>query len=68
MANTDKTRRVQMELSPRSFERLDKLKDLVEASSYTEIVKDAFRLHEPFVEKDSEGSSFLSSIKTSRRG
>jgi hypothetical protein len=48
-----------MELSPSSFERLNKLKDLVEASSYTEVMKDALRLYEFFVEKDSEGSSFL---------
>ena len=52
----DKTRRVQMELSQNSFERLNRLKDMVEAASYTEVMKDALRLYEYFVQKDNEGA------------
>jgi hypothetical protein len=59
MGSTDKTRRVQMELSQSSFERLNRLKDLVEAPSYTEVMKDALRLYEFVIQKDSEGSNFL---------
>jgi hypothetical protein len=57
--STDKTRRVQMELSPSSFERLNRIKESVEAPSYTEVMKDALRVYEYLVQKDSEGSSFL---------
>ena len=59
MASADKTRRVQMELSQSSFERLNRLKEMIEASSYTEVMKDALRLYEYVVQKDSEGSNFL---------
>jgi hypothetical protein len=48
-----------MELSSGSFARLNKIKELTEASSYTEVMKDALRLYEYFVKKDSEGSDFL---------
>lgn len=59
MAATDRTRRVQMELSPTSFERLNRLKELAEAGSYTEIMKDALRLYEYIISVDIEGSKFL---------
>jgi hypothetical protein len=49
-----------MELSPGSFERLNRLKEMVEASTYTEVMKDALRLYE--VQRDTEGSRFL--VKT----
>jgi hypothetical protein len=58
------TRRVQMELSPASFDRLNRLKEKVEASTYTEVMKDALRLYEYFVQKDTEGSSFLVKSKS----
>jgi hypothetical protein len=48
-----------MELSPSSFERLNRIKESVEAPSYTEVMKDALRVYEYLVQKDSEGSSFL---------
>jgi hypothetical protein len=59
MSNTEKTRRVQMELSQGSFDRLNNLKEMTEASSYTEVMKDTLRLYEYFVQKDGEGSNFL---------
>jgi hypothetical protein len=58
-ASVDKTRRVQMELSQSSFDRLNRLKDISDASSYTEVMKDALRLYEYFVSKDAEGAKFL---------
>jgi hypothetical protein len=59
VANAEKTRRVQMELSQSSFDRLNRIKDLVEAPSYTEVMKDALRLYEFIVQKDCEGSNFF---------
>jgi hypothetical protein len=53
------TRRVQMELSKSSFERLSRLKELVEASSYAEVMKDALRLYEYVVVSDNEGAKFM---------
>jgi IS1 family transposase len=58
VAAADKTRRVQMELSATSFERLNRLKEMAEASSYTEVMKDALRLYEYFLQKDAEGAQF----------
>lgn len=57
-AATEKTRRVQMELTPNSFERLNRLKEMSEAPSYTEVMKDALRLYEYILQKDSEGAQF----------
>jgi hypothetical protein len=48
-----------MELSPNSFERLNRLKELVEAPSYTEVMKDALRLYEYIVNSDGAGSKFM---------
>jgi hypothetical protein len=45
-------RRVQMALSSNSFDRLNRLKDMSEASTYTEVMKDALRLYEFFLEQD----------------
>jgi len=47
-----------MELSENSFERLNKLKEMAEAPSYTEVMKDALRLYEYILEKDADGSTF----------
>jgi hypothetical protein len=64
MSSKDKTRRVQMELSQSSFDRLNHLKELTEASSYTDVMKDALRLYEYIVQKDSEGTQFLLKSKS----
>jgi hypothetical protein len=52
-------RRVQMDLSDKSFERLSKLKEKLEAVSYTEVMKDALRLLEYVVELDDAGAKFM---------
>jgi len=60
----EKTRRVQMELAQASYERLNRLKDEVEASTYTEVMKDALRLYEFFVDRDAAGDAVLLRDKT----
>jgi hypothetical protein len=47
-----------MELSQNSFDRLNRLKEMAEASSYTEVMKDALRLYEYILQKDAEGAQF----------
>ncbi|MEO9959873.1 MAG: hypothetical protein ABJ388_11295 [Alphaproteobacteria bacterium] len=53
-----RTRRVQMDLNDRDFDRLNKLKEISEAGSYTEVLKDALRLYEFIITKDVSGSKF----------
>lgn len=48
-----------MDLTPNSFDRLNRLKETVEASTYTEVMKDALRLYEYIVEADAKGDVFL---------
>jgi metal-responsive CopG/Arc/MetJ family transcriptional regulator len=43
------TTRVQIELPEASFERLNRLKEKTEASSYAEVLKNALRLYEALV-------------------
>jgi uncharacterized protein YutD len=54
-----KTKRVQMELSNNSFERLNRLKEATEAPSYTEVMNDALRLFEYVIGEEEKGSKFL---------
>lgn len=44
--NKTKTTRVQLELPEKSMERLRTLKELTEASSYAEVIKDSLIFHE----------------------
>lgn len=53
-----KTRRVQMDLSEGSFDRLQRLKELADVSSYSEIMRDAIRLYEFLLQEDVAGSKF----------
>jgi hypothetical protein len=48
------TTRVQMEMPPKSMERLAALKDKTEASSYAEVVKNALRLYEALIKEQEE--------------
>jgi len=57
--NENETTRVQMDLSPSSLERLKRLKKMVEAKNYTDVMKDALRLFEWIVEEESAGSKFV---------
>jgi hypothetical protein len=50
--------RVQMDLPPASFDRLNALKEKAEAATYTEVMKDALRLYEWFVDRP-EGTRYF---------
>ena len=51
--------RVQLELPPRSMGRLTHLKEVTEAASYAEVVRNAIRLYEAMVNEVSAGREFL---------
>jgi len=48
-----------MDLSEGSFERLNRLKELTEASSYSELMRDALRLYEFLLSENIKGSVFF---------
>jgi hypothetical protein len=50
------TTRVQLEMPPQAMERLQKLKDSSEATSYAEVIRNALRLYEALVEEHEKGS------------
>lgn len=52
------TRRVQLEMPPQSMERLERLKDKTEATSYAEVMKTALRLYEALIEEAEAGREF----------
>jgi metal-responsive CopG/Arc/MetJ family transcriptional regulator len=49
------TKRVQIELADKSFERLNALKDKTEATSYSEVMKNALRLYESIINQYDAG-------------
>jgi hypothetical protein len=49
------TTRVQLELSPKSYETLIELKVITDATSYAEVVKRALRLYSKVIEKQNAG-------------
>ena len=51
--------RVQLDLAPRSMDRLNALKAKTEAASYAEVVKNALRLYEALIEEAESGKQFL---------
>lgn len=59
MERKTKTTRVQLELAERSFDRLAALKEKTEASSYTEVVKNALRLYENLIDQHEAGKHFF---------
>lgn len=54
-----KTHRVQLELPEKSMKRLDSLKELTDASSYAEVIRNAVRLYEDMANEASRGQEFL---------
>ncbi len=52
------TTRVQLEMPPQAMERLQRLKDRSEASSYAEVIRNALRLYEALVEEHDQGNQF----------
>lgn len=58
MAKNLKTTRVQMELPQLSLDRLKKLREKTEASSYAEVTKRAYQIYESLVEYAENGVTF----------
>lgn len=50
--------RIQLELAPQAMERLDRMKELMEASSYAEVIRNALRLFEASLAEHRSGSEF----------
>ena len=61
MARTQQKRdvkRVQLDMPPKSYQRLQHLVDVTEASSSAEVIKNALKLYELLVNEAEEGSEF----------
>lgn len=43
----------------KAWDRLNRLKDTTEASSYADVIKEALRLYEFLIEEDDKGSEFV---------
>lgn len=50
-------KRVQMDMPPKSVDRLKRLQELTEAASYAEVVRNALRLYEAMVLEAENGHS-----------
>jgi hypothetical protein len=53
------TTRVQLELPQKSMDRLRKLKDITEAGSYAEVLKNALRLYEAVISEVNQGNEIM---------
>lgn len=51
--------RVQLDLPEKSLARLQELKSKTEATSYTEVIKNALRLYEAVIAEAEAGNKFL---------
>jgi hydrogenase maturation factor HypE len=49
-------KRVQLDLPPRSLDRLMALRDKTEASSYAEVIRNALQLYEALIEEVDKGN------------
>ena len=56
---TNKGHRVQIDMPEASYRRLERLKDITEASSYAEVVRNSLRLYEAIISEHELGSEFL---------
>ncbi len=54
-----KKSRIQLDLAPRSVDRLNKLKLKTESSSYAEVIKNSLQLYEALIEIAEDGNEFL---------
>jgi hypothetical protein len=55
----ENVRRVQMDLPERSYNRLVALKENMEATSYTDVLKSSLRALEFLVQVENDGGSFM---------
>jgi hypothetical protein len=56
---SNKNQRLNMVLPAQTFSRLEKLREETEATSYVEVVKNALRLYEAFIEDTVSGKEIL---------
>lgn len=59
MPGKAKPHRVQMDLSPKSYERLKEMMVISEAESYSDLLKDALQLLEYILKLDASGAKFI---------
>jgi hypothetical protein len=52
-------RRVQLDLPPRAFDRLQQLKSETEASTYAEVIRNALKLYAAAIEIEKAGKEFM---------
>jgi hypothetical protein len=52
-------KRIQMDMPPRSVERLKRLQDITEAASYAEVMKNALRLYEALINEVEAGHEIM---------
>jgi hypothetical protein len=52
-------KRVQMDMPPKSLERLKRLQDVTEAASYAEVIRNALQLYEALVEEVGAGAKIF---------
>jgi hypothetical protein len=52
------TTRVQLEMPPVAMERLSKLKEKTEATSYAEVIRNALRVFEALLDEHEKGAEF----------
>jgi Arc/MetJ-type ribon-helix-helix transcriptional regulator len=53
------TTRVQLELPPQAMERLQRLKEKIEAASYAEVIRNALRVFEALANEHEQGAEFM---------
>jgi len=53
------SKRIQMDMPPRSVERLKRLQEVTEAASYAEVMKNALRLYEALIEEVEAGNEVM---------
>ncbi|HUJ48284.1 MAG TPA: ribbon-helix-helix protein, CopG family [Rhizomicrobium sp.] len=52
------TTRVQLEMPPQAMDRLTRLKEKTEASSYAEVIRNALRVFEALMDEHEKGAEF----------
>ncbi len=62
-----KTTRVQLELSEKSFGRLQALKETTEAASYAEVIRNALRLYEGLIREEQAGNTLSIQTKDGKK-
>lgn len=58
-----KTTRVQLELPDEAMGRLKRMRELSEAASYAEVIRNALRLYEKLVEEERSGGEVFLTIR-----